>query len=105
MHLDLDLEMLRTHHRDREIKIEELFVREDGGVRGKRREVNGENVILGQIHLVFLILHRGILRMKGVKSACVNTKGREEEAEVGDKGFTGGGGGRAGGRGIKQNPG
>lgn len=36
-----------------------------------------------------------------MKSACVNTKGREEEAEVGDKGFTGGGGGR----GIKQNPG
>lgn len=51
--MNFDLETQRTHHRDGEIKIEELCVREDGGVRGKRREVNGENVILGHTHFVF----------------------------------------------------
>lgn len=63
--MNLDLETQRKHHRDLEIKIEVLCVREDGGVRGKRREVNGEDVILGQIYFVFLIPQRGILRMKG----------------------------------------
>lgn len=49
-----------------ETKIEEQSVREDGGVRGNRREVNGKNVILGQIIIYFfLIPHRGKLRMKG----------------------------------------
>lgn len=49
-----------------ETKIEEQSVREDGGVRGNRREVNGKNVILGQIIIIFfLIPHRGKLRMKG----------------------------------------
>lgn len=34
-------ERQRKHHRDVEIKIEEPSVREDGGVRGNGREVNG----------------------------------------------------------------
>lgn len=51
--MNVDVERQRKHHRDLEIKIEEPSVREDGGVRGNRREVNGKNVILGQIILFF----------------------------------------------------
>lgn len=54
MHLSLESETQGKHQRDLEIKIAERCVREDGGVRGKRREVNGENVILGQICFVFV---------------------------------------------------
>lgn len=95
MHLNLGSETQRNHHRDLDIKIEELCVREDGGVKGKRREVNGENVIRGQIYLVFFNPIEMNIEDERVMSDSVNTKGREEAVEVRDKGFTGG---------IKQNP-
>lgn len=60
--------------------------REDGGVRGKRREVNGENVILGQIFFVFFLLNPTARNIEDerVKSVCSNTVWRGvEEAEVG----------------------